>query len=46
MSQIVVVAMVARGTEIDIGTFGTFPADPVEGRGVAAITSYTIVFDT
>ena len=46
VSKVVKVSMVTGGAEIDVGTFGTFPADPVEWGGVATITAYAIVFNT
>ena len=43
MSQVVAVAMVAGRTEVNVGTLGALPADPIERRGLATITHYTIM---
>ena len=37
------VAMVTKGTEVDLGTVDTLPADAVYRRGTAAITHYSLV---
>ena len=44
--EAVTVSMVTGRTEIDVWTLGTLPADPVERRGVAAITTHPIVLDS
>lgn len=35
--------MVTKGTEVDLGTVDTLPADAVHRRGTAAITYYPLV---
>lgn len=37
------VTMVTKGTEVDLGTVDTLPADAVYRRGTAAITHYPLV---
>lgn len=46
VSQIVTVTVVAGRTEIDVGTLGALPTDPIERRGLTTITHYTIMLDT
>ena len=39
------VTMVTDGAEVEVQALGTLPADTVDGRGVAAATRHTLVFD-
>ena len=46
VSEVVKVTVVTRGTEIDVGTLGALPADPVERRGVAPVASHPIMLES
>ena len=46
VSEAVKITVVTGGTEIDVGTLGTLPADPVERRGVAPVTCHPIMLES
>ena len=45
MPEAVPVTMVTDGAEVEIQALGTFPADTMDGRSVAASTGHSFVFD-